>query len=371
MLIDSGSPGAPAAIGISLTINGEARELQVAPWTTLLDLLREDLDLTGTKKGCDHGQCGACTVHIDGTAVRSCSMPVSSVTPDQKIVTIEGLSKDRSHPVQKAWAELDVPQCGFCIPGFVMATVALLRQNRDPGEAEIVAAQCLDGRILPIDVAALVLDDGQRIAGDLFLDCTGHAALLIEGYYGIGTVDRGGTLFNDRALAVQVPVAANSPIASQTNATAHAAGWIWDIGLPSRRGIGCVYASDFLNDDAAEATLRDYLSRAAPDADQDALSFRQLRFRSAHRERFWQGNCLAIGLSAGFLEPLEASAIVLIELSIDALLFLIATLSSYFALRIQGTTRLHWLERIADTTFILAMLLLTAACFIITYALNR
>jgi tryptophan halogenase len=119
---------------------------------------------------------------------------------------------------------------------------------------------------------------------------------------------------------VQVPVAPDSSIASQTNATAHDAGWLWDIGLPSRRGIGCVYASDYLSDDAAAATLRGYLSRTAPGVDPARLSFRQLRFRSAHRERFWQGNCLAIGLSAGFLEPLEASAIVLIELSIDALL---------------------------------------------------
>ncbi|KQM66649.1 MULTISPECIES: tryptophan halogenase family protein [unclassified Sphingomonas] len=170
------------------------------------------------------------------------------------------------------------------------------------------------------DIAAVVTRQAGRIAGDLFLDCTGHAALLIGGHYGVETIDRTPILFNDRALAVQVPVASDSPIASQTNATAHDAGWIWDIGLPSRRGIGCVYASDFLSDDAAAAALRDYLSRTAPGVDPDSLSFRQLRFRSAHRERFWQGNCVAIGLSAGFLEPLEASAIVLIELSIDALL---------------------------------------------------
>ncbi len=170
------------------------------------------------------------------------------------------------------------------------------------------------------DIAAVITRDSERIEGDLFLDCTGHAALLIGGHYGVGTIDRTPILFNDRALAVQVPVASDSSIASQTNATAHDAGWLWDIGLPSRRGIGCVYASDYLSDDAAAATLRGYLSRTAPGVDPARLSFRQLRFRSAHRERFWQGNCLAIGLSAGFLEPLEASAIVLIELSIDALL---------------------------------------------------
>jgi hypothetical protein len=158
------------------------------------------------------------------------------------------------------------------------------------------------------------------IAGDLFLDCTGHAALLIGGEYGVPFIDRGAELFNDRALAVQVPVAAGSPIASQTNATAHGAGWIWDIGLPARRGVGCVYSSDFATDEQAAAALRDYLGRTAPEADLGALPFRRLTFRSGHRERFWERNCLAVGLSAGFLEPLEASAIVLVELSLDALL---------------------------------------------------
>ena len=200
------------------------------------------------------------------------------------------------------------------------------------------------------DIAAVVTRGTGRIEGDLFLDCTGHAALLIGDHYGVPTIDRTPILFNDRALAVQVPVAPDSPIASQTNATAHDAGWIWDIGLPSRRGVGCVYASDFLTDDAAEATLRDYLSRTAPGVDPDSLSPRQLRFRSAHRERFWQGNCVAIGLSAGFLEPLEASAIVLIELSIDALLDRFPTDRSAMALlsrRFNDLFRYRW-DRIVD-----------------------
>lgn len=168
------------------------------------------------------------------------------------------------------------------------------------------------------DIAAVRTRASGAIPGDLFIDCTGHAALLIGEHCGVGLVDRGGELFNDRALAVQVPVGAGTPIASQTDATAHEAGWIWDIGLPTRRGIGCVYASAFMTDDAAEAVLAGYLRRIAPDADR--LPVRKLAFRSAHRERFWARNCLAIGLSAGFLEPLEASAIVSIELSLDALL---------------------------------------------------
>lgn len=170
------------------------------------------------------------------------------------------------------------------------------------------------------DIAAVRTRALGAIAGDLFLDCTGHAALLIGGEFSVPFIDRSGELFNDRALAAQVPVEPGSAIASQTNATAHAAGWIWDIGLPTRRGIGCVYSSHHASDDEAAATLTAYIRRAVPGADPDALSFRRLAFRSGHRERFWERNCLAVGLSAGFLEPLEASAIVLIELSLEAFL---------------------------------------------------
>ncbi|MBO9622716.1 MAG: tryptophan 7-halogenase [Sphingomonas sp.] len=170
------------------------------------------------------------------------------------------------------------------------------------------------------DVAAVRTRDHGAVEGDLFLDCTGHAALLIGGRYGVPFVDRSDVLFNDRALAVQVPVAPGSPIGSLTNATAHAAGWIWDIGLPTRRGVGCVYSSAHASDEQAAEELQAYVRRAVPEADVDAAAFRRLTFRSGHRERFWERNCLAVGLSAGFLEPLEASAIVLIELSLDALL---------------------------------------------------
>lgn len=167
------------------------------------------------------------------------------------------------------------------------------------------------------DIAAVMTRANGAVSGDLFLDCTGHAALLIAGHYGVPFIDRGDVLFNDRALAAQVPVAPDSPIASQTEATAHDAGWIWDIGLPGRRGIGCVYSSAHLSDDAAADVLRGYIARHLPVADE--APFRRLTFRSGHRERFWHRNCLAIGLSAGFLEPLEASAIVLVELSLQAL----------------------------------------------------
>ena len=170
------------------------------------------------------------------------------------------------------------------------------------------------------DLTAVETRTNGAIAGDLFVDCTGHASMLLGGHFATPFIDRTPELFNDRALAVQVPVAPDSAIASHTSATAHAAGWIWDIGLPTRRGIGCVYASAYASDDEAAATLEAYLRRTAPWTTLDALSPRRLTFRSGHRERFWQRNCLAIGLSAGFLEPLEASAIVLAELSIDALI---------------------------------------------------
>ena len=155
------------------------------------------------------------------------------------------------------------------------------------------------------------------MAGDLFLDCTGHAALLIGGAMAVPFVDRSDVLFNDRALAVQVPVEPASPVASTTLATAHRAGWIWDIGLPTRRGVGCVYASAFIDDDAAAALLTDHLRRTMPE--RELPPFRRLAFRSGHRARFFDGNVVAIGLSAGFLEPLEASAIVTIELALDHL----------------------------------------------------
>ena len=181
--------------------------------------------------------------------------------------------------------------------------------------AEVTGVECeADGNI-----AALRTREHPPIAGDLFIDCSGLAAVLIAGHCGAGWVDRSDILFNDRALAVQVPVARGSDIASQTIGTAHQAGWLWDIGLPTRRGVGCVYASAFMNDDEAEAALRSYLAAAMPDADVAALTPRRLTFPTGHRDEFWKGNCLAIGLSAGFVEPLEASAIVLIELSLRAL----------------------------------------------------
>ena len=120
-----------------LAINGKTQDVEVDPDTPLLWVLRDTLGLTGTKYGCGIAQCGACTVHIDGVATRSCAMPVSAITPEQQIVTIEGLSPDGSHPVQQAWLALDVPQCGYCQAGMIMAAAALLQQNRSPTDDDI------------------------------------------------------------------------------------------------------------------------------------------------------------------------------------------------------------------------------------------
>jgi isoquinoline 1-oxidoreductase subunit alpha len=123
-----------------LTINGKTVEVDVEADTPLLWVLRDTLGMTGTKYGCGMALCGACTVHLDGEPVRSCVTPVSAVTEQQKITTIEGLSADRSHPVQKAWIELDVPQCGYCQSGQIMSAAALLAKTPQPTDADIDAA---------------------------------------------------------------------------------------------------------------------------------------------------------------------------------------------------------------------------------------
>ena len=123
-----------------LNINGKVRDLQVEADTPLLWAIREQAGLTGTKYGCGVAQCGACSVHINGELKRSCSIPVGSIKASDKIVTIEGLSATSSHPVQKAWVALDVPQCGYCQSGQIMAATALLAKNPNPSDSDIDAA---------------------------------------------------------------------------------------------------------------------------------------------------------------------------------------------------------------------------------------
>lgn len=122
-----------------LLVNGVLRQHDAEPDTPLLWVLREQLALTGTKYGCGVAQCGACTVHLDGVPVRSCVLPVSAIQARQKITTIEALSPNGSHPLQKAWVQLDVPQCGFCQSGMLMAAAALLKDKPKPSDADIDA----------------------------------------------------------------------------------------------------------------------------------------------------------------------------------------------------------------------------------------
>jgi hypothetical protein len=165
------------------------------------------------------------------------------------------------------------------------------------------------------DIAALRTAEAGLVEGDLFIDCTGLKSLLLGGHYGVPLVSQKDILFNDSALAVQLPYpAADSPVASQTTSTAQASGWIWDIGLPTRRGIGHVYSSAHASDQDAERALRAYVAASGGPADMPAP--RKLSFEPGYRARFWHRNCVAIGLSSGFIEPLEASALALVELSV-------------------------------------------------------
>jgi isoquinoline 1-oxidoreductase subunit alpha len=124
---------------IKLTLNGQAKEIDVADDTPLLWVLRDTLGLTGTKFGCGMALCGACTVHVDGQPTRACVTPVSTVA-GKAVTSIEGLSADRGHPVQKAWIEMEVPQCGYCQSGQIMSAVALLATNPNPSDADIDSA---------------------------------------------------------------------------------------------------------------------------------------------------------------------------------------------------------------------------------------
>jgi isoquinoline 1-oxidoreductase subunit alpha len=121
---------------ITITVNGQRRDVDAAPDTPLLWVLRDHLEMTGTKFGCGAALCGACTVHVDGEAVRSCSLPLEAAA-GRRITTIEGLSADRSHPLQKAWIDEQVPQCGYCQSGMIMAAAALLAQIKSPSDADI------------------------------------------------------------------------------------------------------------------------------------------------------------------------------------------------------------------------------------------
>jgi len=196
------------------------------------------------------------------------------------------------------------------------------------------------------DIRAVVTEQAGEIEGDLFVDCTGFRSLLLGETLGVKFRDCGDVLFCDTALAVQIPYETpDSPISTHTISTAQSAGWIWDIGLPTRRGTGHVYSSRHISDDEAERELRAYLGPAGKD-----LPVRKIGIRSGHRETFWKRNCVAVGLAAGFLEPLEASAIVLIELSAKLIAEQMPAcreVMDIVAARFNATTHYRW-GRIID-----------------------
>src|ERR687896_1341560 len=135
----NGALSLPAKASLNLKINGADKQIEVAPWTTLLDLLREYLDLTGTKKGCDHGQCGACTVLVDGKRINSC-MTLAIMKDGAEVVTIEGLAAgDALHPVQQAFIEHDGFQCGYCTPGQICSAVAMAQELRRGDPSHVTA----------------------------------------------------------------------------------------------------------------------------------------------------------------------------------------------------------------------------------------
>jgi flavin-dependent dehydrogenase len=165
-------------------------------------------------------------------------------------------------------------------------------------------------------IVSLVTRSSGSISGDLFIDCSGSKGLLIEDHFGVPFVDLSDVSINDTALAIQVPYQDKSyEIKSSTIATAHEAGWTWDIGLSSRRGVGYVFSSQFTDEERAWETLRDYIAKTTDKETITQLSPRKIKINPGHRKVFWIKNCVAVGMAAGFIEPLEASALALIELS--------------------------------------------------------
>jgi tryptophan halogenase len=210
---------------------------------------------------------------------------------------------------------------------------------------EIVSVEAKEGG----DISHVVTKSGEALAADLFIDCSGFSALLIGKHFGVPFLSKKDVLFIDKAWAVQIPYPVESAaIGSVTRATALSAGWVWDIGLTTRRGVGYVFSSRHTSEEAALEELKGYLS-AGGDLSSN-LSFRKIDINSGYRREFWVRNCVAVGLSAGFLEPLEASAIVMIELSAKSIANLLPSCRGGMreaARLFNDTYRYRW-ERIVD-----------------------
>ncbi|MDO6718463.1 tryptophan 7-halogenase [Psychrosphaera sp. 1_MG-2023] len=198
------------------------------------------------------------------------------------------------------------------------------------------------------DISDIETEKNGKIAGDLFVDCTGFASLLIGKHYNIDFISKQHQLFNNTAIAIQAPYNdPNDDIASCTLSTAQSNGWIWDIGLQSRRGVGHVFSSEHTSAEKAEQQLRQYLTATLGLKKAEELTSRTIKFNPGHRKKFWHNNCLAIGMSAGFIEPLEASALALIE---QSAMFLAEqfpknrSTMKIIAKRYNQTTSQHWTQ---------------------------
>lgn len=238
--------------------------------------------------------------------------------PFADIVSIQGQICERGRaPKQQGTPEYaSVTNYGYHLDAGKFA--ALLQQHC----CEKLGVNHIRDHVLSIEnnddeyIAALHCKQSGRIAGDLFIDCTGSKAILIGQHYHVPYIVKTDVLFNNRALAVQLPYECdNSPINSATVSTAQEAGWIWDIGLPTRRGVGYTYSSKYQTDQQATETLRAYAAQTIGETSAQDLDIRPIQFTPGYREKFWHKNAVAVGMSAGFIEPLEASALALIELS--------------------------------------------------------
>ena len=198
------------------------------------------------------------------------------------------------------------------------------------------------------DIGHVQTEMSGEIHADLFVDCTGFRSLLLGQYFGVGFLDKHDALAIDSALALQVPYEGNEPIKSATIATAQEAGWIWDIGLSNRRGVGHVFSSGHVSQEQAARQLQAYLG--VDDKEFESLEPRSISINPGYREKFWHKNCVAIGLSAGFLEPLEASAIMLIDASANMVANqLPATRAAMDIVAKRFNTRFHYRwERVID-----------------------
>jgi hypothetical protein len=239
--------------------------------------------------------------------------------PDQRFAHAVGLQPtlcdQMRGPKQVNMAEFaSVENYGYHLDAHKFAMMLAQHCTRELGVRLVQADICGVNSAENGDIRSLKTEQGIEIAGDLFIDCSGSVSLLIGKHYQVPFLSRKDVLFIDRALAVQIPYESETtPIESATLSTAQSAGWIWDIGLATRRGVGHVFSSTHTDAEKAAVELRDYIRPRHPDA--DSLQLRELRFDPGFRERFWVNNCVAVGMAAGFLEPLEASALVMVELA--------------------------------------------------------